>query len=196
MNAEQVVEKILSQANAEAQTILAETKAKVDAQKVRFQTELAEYDKQTEVMAAAAAEDKRQRMMAGARMSNAAKLLDAKAQLLDEVFQKARERLVQLPDESYKTLMTRLMIQAVQTGDEEVIVGKDEHRINDEFIKQVNRQLGTGFKGNLRLSDRRAPIKGGFILSRGKVQMNASVDVLVGQLHEAMETELAAKLFA
>ena len=196
MNAEQVVEKILSQANADAQKILAEAKAKVDAQKARLQDELAEYDKQTDAMAAAAAEDKRQRMMAGARMSNAAARLTAKAKLLDEVFQKAQERLVQLPDEPYKAMMTRLMVQSVQTGDEEVLVGKDERRINDEFIKQVNRQLGTGFKGNLRLSDRRAPIVGGFILSRGKVRMNASVDVLVGELREAMETELATKLFA
>lgn len=196
MNAEQVVEKILSQARADAQTILAEAGAKTDAHKARLQAELAEYDRQTEVLAAEAAEDKRRRMLAAARMSNAASRLTAKVQLLDEVFQKARQRLVQLPDESYKAMMTRLMTQAVQTGDEEVIVGKDECRINDEFIKQINRQLGTGFKGNLRLSDRRAPIQGGFILTRGKVQMNASVDVLIGQLREAMETELAAKLFA
>lgn len=196
MNAEQVVDKILSQAKAEAQTILCEAGAKADSQKTRLQAELAEYDRQTEVLAAEAAEDKRRRMLAAARMSNSASRLTAKVQLLDEVFRKARERLVQLPDEHYKAMMTRLMTQAVQTGDEEVIVGQDERRINDEFIKQINRQLGTGFKGNLRLSDRRAPIQGGFILSRGKVQMNASVDVLIDQLREAMETELAAKLFA
>jgi V/A-type H+-transporting ATPase subunit E len=196
MNAEQVIEKILSQAKAEAQTLLAEAKKKADAQKAKLRTELAEYEKQTEAMAAAAAEDKRQRMLAGSRMSNATALLTAKAELLDEVFKKAQERVIQLPDEQYKTLMTKLMTQAVQTGDEEVLVGKEERRINDEFIKQINRQLGTGFKGNLRLSDRRVPIKGGFILSRGKVQMNASVDVLIERLRETMETELAAKLFA
>ena len=196
MNAEQVVDKILSQAKAEAQTILDEAAAKADAHKARLRAELAEYERQTEALAAEAAEDKRRRMLAAARMSNAASRLTAKVQLLDEVFQTARQRLVQLPDEPYKAMMARLMTQAVQTGDEEVIVGSDERRINDEFIKQVNRQLGTGFKGNLRLSDRRAPIQGGFILSRGKVQMNASVDVMIDQLREVMETELAAKLFA
>jgi V/A-type H+-transporting ATPase subunit E len=196
MNAEQVVDKILSQAKAEAQTILDEAAAKADAHKTRLRAELAEYERQTEALAAEAAEDKRRRMLAAARMSNAASRLTAKVQLLDEVFQTARQRLVQLPDEPYKAMMARLMTQAVQTGDEEVIVGSDERRINDEFIKQVNRQLGTGFKGNLRLSDRRAPIQGGFILSRGKVQMNASVDVMIDQLREVMETELAAKLFA
>ena len=45
------------------------------------------------------------------------------------------------------------MKQAVETGDEEVIVGKNEKRIDQDFIKKVNRELGAGFKGNLRLSD-------------------------------------------
>ena len=76
-----------------------------------------------------------------------------------------------------------------------MIVGKAERRIDDGFIKQVNRSLGAGFKGNLRLSDQRADIKGGFILARGKVRMNAGVEVLVERLRESLETELAARLF-
>jgi len=196
MNADQVIEKILSQAKAEAQAILAEAKAKADAQKARSRAELAEFDKQTDVLAQEAGADKLRRMLAGARMSNSKQALAAKVELLNEVFRKAEERLVQLPDESYKALMVKLMTQAVQTGDEEVLVGKDEGRINDDFVKQVNRQLGPGFKGNLRLGTQRLDIKGGFVLSRGKVRMNASVEVLVGQVRESMETELAAKLFA
>ena len=196
MNADQVIEKILSQAKAEAQAILAEAKAKADAQKARSGAELAEFEKQTDVLAKEAGDDKLRRMLAGARMSNSRQALAAKVELLNEVFRKAEERLVQLPDEPYKALMVKLMTQAVQTGDEEVLVGKDEGRINDDFIKQVNRQLGPGFKGNLRLGMQRLDIKGGFVLSRGKVRINAGAGVLVGQLRESMETELAAKLFA
>lgn len=195
MNAKQVVNKILSQAKAEAQSILDEANARIESQKAKLRAELAEYDKQTAAKAASAAEEKQRQMLASARMENARALLAAKTELLDEVFGKAQERIVQLPDEQYTSLMARLMQQAVQTGDEEVIIGKNERRIDDVFIKQVNRQLGTGFKGNLRLSGQRADIAGGFILARGKMRMNVSVEVLVGQLRETMETELAAKLF-
>jgi len=195
MNAEQVVEKILSQAGAKAESILSEAQKKADAQKVQLETELVEFNKKTEEMAKAAGEDKFQRMLAGARMSNAKKVLSAKVAILNDVFTKAKEAVSKLPDEQYLSLMTALMKQAVETGDEEVIVGKHESRINEAFVKKINGELSAGFKGNLRLSDKRADITGGFILSRGKVQINASSDVLVDRLREAMQIELANELF-
>jgi hypothetical protein len=45
------------------------------------------------------------------------------------------------------------------------------------------------------LSPTREDINGGFILSSGKVRINASTDVMVGQLRDKMEMELAAELF-
>ncbi|NLK42644.1 MAG: hypothetical protein GX298_11420 [Planctomycetes bacterium] len=196
MNADQVVDKILSEARQEAQKILDEARAKVEATQEEMRRKLADFEKETEAMAAAAAEDKRQRMLAAARMQSARDMLKAKTDLLDEVFRQVEDRIVQLPAEQYITLMVRLMTKAVETGDEEVIIGTKETRITADVIKQVNRQLGDGGKGNLRLSDTRADIKGGFILSRGKVQVNASVEVLVAQLREATELEIAEKLFS
>ncbi len=196
MNAEQVVNKILSEAQQQAAAIAQDAQQKNDAAKRQFEQELSACRAETDRLAKEAAEDKRSRMLAAARMDNGRALLAAKVELLNEVFKRAEQRVVQMPDEAYQALMSKLMAAAVQTGDEEVIVGKDERRINDELIKQVNRQLGAGFKGNLRLGDKRAAINGGFILSRGKVQMNASVEVLIGRLREALETELAAELFA
>ena len=87
------------------------------------------------------------------------------------------------------------MIKAVETGSEEVIVGKNENRIDSNFIKQVNRQLGPGYKGNLHLSDEKADISGGFILRRGKVQINASTEVLIGNVREDLEIQIAGELF-
>ena len=195
MNAEQVVNKILSEADQQAEAIMQEACEKRDRLDKQLAEALSTYQDETRRLAQEAAADRRERMLASARMDNARAALAAKSELLDEVFSKAVERIVKLPDESYKALMTQLMTEAVETGDETVIVGKDETRINSEFIKQINRQLGTGFKGNLRLADKHADIKGGFILARGKVQMNASVEVLVERLREAIETDVAAKLF-
>lgn len=195
MSSEQVVGKVLQQARQEADQILSEAKAKLDAQNKQRQAELAEFEKQTAQQAQAAFEDKRQRMLAAARMENAKRLLAAKNELLDQLFARAKQRLLQMPDDAYKSLMAKLMLKAVQSGDEEVVVGKNETRINEDLIKQVNRQLGPGFKGNLRMSAKRAEIDGGFILSGGNAQVNASIDVLLSQAREALEIELAKKLF-
>lgn len=195
MNAEQVVEKILSQANTEAETILNEAREKAADQKRQLEHDLATYNEETSRLAKAAGEDKRRRMLAAARMSHAKKLLAAKMAILDDIFAKARQSVVELPDDEYRTMMADLMKKAVETGDEAVIVGKDETRLDANFIKKVNRELGAGFRGNLRLADERADIPGGFILSRGKVRMNASSDVLVVRLRDSMQVELAKELF-
>ena len=123
-------------------------------------------------------------------------IVTAQVELLDGVFEKAIERIQSLPEEDYQAFMAALMANAVETGDEKILVGKKETRINDRVIKAVNRQLGPGFKGNLELASDRADIRGGFILQRGDIRINASTEVLVGQIRQELETELAQLLFS
>ena len=72
---------------------------------------------------------------------------------------------------------------------------KNEKRIDDKMIKNVNRQLGPGFRGNLQLASQRGNFDGGFILKRGKIQINVTSEVLVSQVREKLEMELTADLF-
>jgi V/A-type H+-transporting ATPase subunit E len=195
MNAEQVVQKILAEANEQAQKMLSEAKAKAARQKTQLDSELADFETKTKDLAKAAAEDKLQRMLAGARMDNAKQLLAAKVDILNDVFKQAKKAVNDLPDEAYLGWVTAMIKQAVESGDEQVIVGKDETRINSDFLKKVNAQLGAGFKGNLRLAAQRGSFSGGFVLARGKVQINASTDVLVENLRESMQIELSQILF-
>lgn len=196
MNAEQVVQKILSEAEAQAKATLDEARAKAAEQKAQLDSELADFRSKTDDLAKAAAEDKLQRMLAGARMDNAKQLLAAKVAIIDDVFEKSKKAVNDLSDEAYLTWVTAMMKQAVESGDEEIIIGKSETRINEDFIKKLNTQLGAGFKGNLQLSSQRADISGGFILARGKVQINASTDVLIESLKELMQIELSQMLFS
>jgi V/A-type H+-transporting ATPase subunit E len=196
MEAEQVVGKILSEARAEGEKIISGAKTKAAAEQSKLESELAKYNKETETLAADAAEDKKARMLAMARMDVRKELGAAKVALVDEVFARARERIRNLGDEEYRKLISELMIKAIETGDEEVIVGRDEKRIDDKFIKQVNRQLGSGFRGNLRLSGERADILGGFILRRNNIQTNVSIEVMVDSMREEIESEVVKDLFS
>ncbi len=195
MNAEQVVHKILSEAQAHADKITGEANAKVSEQQGKIDKELAQYREETEQKAIAAGEDKLARMLASARMQISKEYLTAKVSLLDEVFQKVRQQIKDLPDDQYGELIQQLMEKAIESGDEEVIIGKDETRIKNGLIKRVNRKLGPGFKGNLQLANDTANIDGGFILRRGKIQVNVSLDVLMTQARDAMELELTQELF-
>jgi len=196
MDSAQVVEKILSEARAEADRILSEAKEKVAAEESSLKSTLADYRKESESLAAAAGEEKKSRMLANGRMELRKEELFVRQGLLDEVFEKAGEQVIALSDEAYCKLMESLLLQAVETGNEEVVVGKNESRLDRSFVKRVNRDLGPGFKGNLQFAQDRADISGGFILRRGKVQTNVSVEVLVSQARQELEMELAATLFS
>ncbi len=196
MEAEQVTKKILSEAQAEADKIKSEAQQKLSAEQAQLDKQLSDYKTQTSELAKKAGEDKKAHMLAAARMDIAKKYLAEKRNLLAEIFDKAREQLAKMADDEYRNLMKKLMIAAVETGDEEVVVDTNEKRINHDFIQKVNRELGPGFHGNLRLSEDREAIGGGFVLRRGRIRNNVSLDVLFEGAEKELEIELAKELFA
>jgi V/A-type H+-transporting ATPase subunit E len=195
MEAEQVTNKIMSEARAQADKILSEAKARLAVEKAQVDRQLQEYHKQTAELAEKAGTDEKAHILAAARMAAARDYLAEKRRLLDEVFEKAKGQFTGMPDEQYRELMKKLMLRAVETGDEEIVVGQHERRIDHEFIKYVNRELGPGYKGNLRLSDKRLPISAGFVLRRGNIKTNASLEVMLSEARNELETELSRLLF-
>ncbi len=195
MEAQQVIQKILADANAEAEKITQQAKDKQADEQAKLGEQLAEYRKQTEALAEKAGEDEKSHLLAAARMQIAKEYLAEKRKILDEVFEQAREQLRNLPDAEYRNLVTQLMLEAVETGEEEVIVDAQEDRIDASFIDQVNGKLASGGKGNLKLARQKQSLAGGFVLRRGKIKTNVSVDVLLDQTRKELEIELAKELF-
>ena len=196
MNADNVIEKILSQAREEASKIKAQADESAAAEKVKLDKELTEYEKQTVILANSAADEKKSHLLAAARMDVAKELLAEKRQILDGIFATAQVHLENLPDDEYRRIMTELMVQAVEVGDEEIVVDTNETRIDADFVKQVNDKLTSDGKGNLKLASEKQNIEGGFILTRGKIRNNVSLPVLLSQAREQLEMDLAKELFA
>ena len=195
MEAEQVIEKILTDARAQAEKIKKESEEKQAAEQAKSNQQLSEHKKQTDTLAQKAAEDKKMHLLAAARMDIAKQHLTEKRKILDEVFDQAREQLQNLPDDEYRQLMTKLMLEAVETGDEEVIVDTNESRINQDLIDQVNARLNDFGKGNLTFSDQRQDIGAGFILKHERIKTNVSLQVLLAKTRKQLEIELANDLF-
>ena len=194
MNASKVTEKILSDAQADAEKIKKEADEKETSEQAELAEQLDEYEKQTEVLAQKSGEERKMRLLAAARMEIAKDFLGEKRKILDEVFEQAKIQFTNLPDEEYRNVMAQLMKKATESGDEEVIIDKKEKRINDKLINQVNQQLGN--KGNLKLSEEKGNLVAGFILKRGKIKNNVSLQVLLEQARKELEIELAKELFS
>ena len=193
MDAKEVVSKIMSDANAEVEKIKAQAEEKIRQQQDELKSELGRFDKETESLAASAAEDKKARVLATARMDIAKQNLQTRKSLIDEVFVKAAEAIKNMNDAEYIQLMEKFVIAFVETGDEQIITGKTDSRLGADFLSSVNNQLGS--KGGLSIADDKADIGAGVILRRGKIRINSSLEVLLGQVREELETELAKELF-
>ena len=196
MGTEEVVEKILADANAEAEKIKKQAGEKQAAEQAEFDEQLKEHKKHTSDLAEKLGSEKKLHLLAAARMNIAKELLAEKNKILDEVFDQARQQLQSLPDEQYRDLINNLMLEAVETGEEEVIVDGNEKRIDEKFIRQINYKLGQDRKGSLKLSEEKMPLAGGFILRRGKVKTNVSFDVLLARTRKELEIDLAKELFS
>jgi len=196
MEAEQVTEKILADAKVEADKIKKQAGQKQADEQDTFDEQLKEHKKHTKVLAEKLANEKKLHLLAAARMNIAKELLAEKNNILDEVFDLAHRQLQSLPDDKYRELISRLMLETAETGDEEVIIDKEEKRIDAALIDQVNKILGSDRKGNLKLSGEKIHLGGGFILRRGKVKTNVSFNVLLSRARKELEIDLAKGLFS
>jgi vacuolar-type H+-ATPase subunit E/Vma4 len=196
MEAQKVTDKILADAREQVQQIEEQAMQKQEMEQQQLEEQLARYEKQTKDLAKKAAQNRKQNLLSAVRMETAKQKLSEKRKILDEVFAEAKRQLQGLGDEQYLNLIMTLMEKGVETGDEQVIVDRNETRIDHQFIKNMNRRLGPGFKGNLRLAKDKQDLQAGFILKRGKVKTNASFDVLIEQARQNLEIELARQLFA
>ena len=196
MDAQNVIEKILSDAKAEAAKMDREAREKQAGEQAGAEQGLNDYRVQTKALAEKAGKDEKSHILAAARMRIAKEYLAEKRKILDELFGQARARLQALPDDEYRGLMAKRMLEAVETGDEEIIVDRADSRIDMNVLKEVNRQLGPGYKGNLRFAASKDELGGGgFVLRRGKIKTNVSLAVLLNHARKELEIELAKDLF-
>ena len=189
MQASSIIEKILGEAEAEAQKIKAEGRGELEVLKASVQGRLAVYKKQSQQIAGAQADDKRSRMLAAARMAAAKEILAVKRGMLDEVFKLTKQKIAAMPEGEYRAMMQSVMKRAVETGGEEVVVGRNENRIDGSLLSEVNSQLGG--RGNLKIAGQKGIFDHGFMLVRGKIRVNCSIDTLLEEAKGAMETEVA-----
>ncbi len=194
MEAKEVISKILSEANAGSDEIIA--KANEEAAEYNMQTDeqLAAFDERSRQLAASHADDKKQRMLASSRMKSRKEILTAKQEVLSNVFATAKQRLIEMDGDSYQQLFKRLIISAVESGDETIIAGRKEDVLDASLVEQINAEKkDAGWK--LELSKDRGDFDRGALLVRGNVRVNIAVDVLLQMAKDSLETEIAAQLF-
>ncbi|MCD6507639.1 V-type ATP synthase subunit E [Candidatus Poribacteria bacterium] len=185
-DARREADKILSEARARAEEIL--HSAEQEAERIRENLlEEARREAQTH----------KSRLISMAQLDMRKEILQEKQNLIDQVFQIALERLLRMEDEEYRELIREMLKQVVEHGDEEIILcERDKSRISQGFIQTLNKELESeGKPGKLTIAEETGDFSGGFILRRGKIELNNSFDALLQAAKDEMRSELSQILF-
>ncbi len=197
MSVEKIVEKILSDARAEAQRIV--EGARAQAAQIAEQAQL-EAQRQRELILTQAqqeAQSRRRAQLAAATAAARNAVLEAKRTILTKVFEQVAERLATMPAQDYKSWLLRLLVESSETGDEEVILSAgDRQTLGEPLIREANAQLAQhGKKGALKLSVETRDIGRGFVLKGRNSETNVTLKTLLRRAQEELEIEVAQLLF-
>ncbi len=175
MSVEGIIDRIIADAEAEAKKIIDDAEQEAGIVKEKGKKEAEDYyERQLHLLDEKYRREK-ERAILNKRLEQRKNMLQARQKWMDRAFQDAYKRLVDQPKSDYKDLLIALIKRVSHTKDEEVIFGKKgEKKILEEIVAQLNSKDG----GNFILSKERRDFPWGFVLKKGKVEINMSIDSL------------------
>ncbi len=186
---DKVSQKILDDAKKESDRIIREAEKKREEIENATTGEIKKLTEEIDRKTKDAEEREYERLIGLKNIEQKNTLLEYKHHLMDELFKEVMEKV--LRNNKYPELIKSLFEVSVDSGKEEVLVGKNEKVINKEFINKLNKNKGW----HLKLSNEKLPIKGGFILRSEKTQIDASIETILREKKEGLEPELVSILF-
>ncbi len=197
MSINEIKEKILEDALEEKRKIQKEAEIEIEKIKSLAKKEIESIKKEILERYNQESELKEKKIITEAILNTKKDILSEKQAIINNVFSEALYRINKLEDEKYLSLLEKLILDNIETGEETVYIGKQERKaINHEFIKKINEKLNLqGKKGLLELSKKRLPILGGVVLGSGEIKKNASLEVILEKVKDEIETELNKFLF-
>lgn len=188
MSKEAIVERILFDAKAEAEAIKAAADEKAAAI-IEKATLKAQADRErAEAEMRVKAESILSKKAAAARLESAKLLLAEKRKVIDEIYALALKRMVAFSKEDALKLTEKLLNKYAEEGD---VVFFAE---NYEYVENA-KLLPVLAKKNLKISNERAKIGGGFLLRGVKADKDLSYESLLKADREDFQAELAADIF-
>ncbi len=193
--AEKLIEKILGEAQSDAERIWREAEDKKKLMHEEMQRDIDRQKAQIEKDAEDAIAEKKRRLAAVYDLENRKQLLAAKQEMMAKAKSLALEKLLAISDAEYVTLMKKKLIICAASGEGSIAVSENEKRLGDAFLADVNSELKRkAGRGEITFADSR-DISGGFVYISAGMEINMSLESLLSESWQEAETEVAALLF-
>lgn len=191
---EKIIDRISGDAQREVDDVLAQARAEADKILSQYQAQAQAEADDILTRGEKAAVERGERLASVAQLECRKEVLRAKQEVIEEAFQLAMDKLTQLPQEAYVSLLADLAVEASSKGNEKLIFSvADRARVGKAVVVAANEKLGD--KGQLTLAQETRPMQGGFILSDGAVEVNCTFETLVRLQRGTLSTQVAGVLF-
>jgi V/A-type H+-transporting ATPase subunit E len=195
---EKITARILAEASAEAEAILAAARAQAEEIGADYEKKAQEEYQSCMRAGALNTQQRVQRMGNTARLEAKKEILALKQELIAEAYTKAREMILNLPQEEYVAFLAAQAGKAAISGDEEIVLNAaDRAKVGEQVVAAANALVKErGLEPKLVLAEATAAVSGGLLLRKGAVEVNCGLDSLVEMSRNSLDAEIAAVLFA
>ena len=182
---------IRSQAQQQADKVLAEAQSQAEAILQQAQQQTEEIAKKAQQKAQNEAVESEKRAHSAAQLAAKQSILQEKQALIGQVLEAAKKALLALPEEDYFKLLLQMVQRYAQEGEGELILSaNDLARMPKSFPRELAK-----VRKELKLSKQTADMNGGFLLVYGGIEMNCGFDALFAAAEDDMRDRAHEILF-
>lgn len=192
MSIDKIREKILSDAEKQAEDLT--FNAKTEAEKILKEAEVdAEKIKtKMEKLTASSVANIKNRKISVANLEIRKMYLEVKQEAVNIAVRIAITEIAKMSKEEYLDFITKVVVEAGVSEGELRLNKKDKEAIGEALVKRVNQEM---VDGKIVLSDETIKEQGGFILKRGKMEVNSTIETMVNAIKSDITPEVVATLF-
>ncbi len=194
-NIESIVKKIADDAKLSAEQKIAE--AQQEAQQI-----VSDYQAQADkIMQDAQAQAQKQASVIAERVESQSGLirrnlmLQYKREAIEQAFQKSLEVLCAQDADKQVTLLSDAAVKYLSANAKVILNEKDKAAFGEKLVSEISRKLQAANKNySVSLSADAGSMQGGMILAEGSIETNLSYEILVKNIRDELEGEVAKVL--
>lgn len=190
MSKEAIIERILSDADAQARAAIEEAENKAAEILAVAEKQCDSYRRKVAADIARAVEDVAARVEVVAGLDAGKLMLAAKADILDRVYAMALEKARALDKKTYRKVVEG-MLQCAENGDKVIVSERERGIVTKDMVAEVAKSKNI----KLTLSSEKGTFDGGIILTSDGVDKNLTLETEFALLRTETEAETAKKLF-
>ncbi|MBN1164879.1 MAG: V-type ATP synthase subunit E [Candidatus Krumholzibacteriota bacterium] len=194
MSIENIINKIDEETDQAVRDILDEGRSRAGQIKEEYLARAGRLAAELREQAEKKARDEEKRLIVSAQLEMRKETLGKKRELLDGLYREAKSRIGTISSDDYREIIKTLIQRKAISGREEIVVGSAQADLfTDDFIESIR----SGFPGGGQFSLAAEPgsFTWGVVLREGRRLIDLSLEVILEQLREDIESRLAAFLF-